>query len=179
MSWCAKLGCLLITALLLQGCGFQPVYGEVQDDHIEVGSYLASTEVRAKGGSDLVNQLKMGIEDRINPKAQESLYGPSFQLEITLRTPRTPLGIGRSGAISRYDITLDSRYRLIDLDTKQELTKGVIQRRVSYFNADEKFAAYSAEQDAIRRGVKELAEDYKMRLASYYAQYYKLSTVAE
>lgn len=179
MSLYARILALLIASLLLQNCGFQPIYGAVEDDDIEVGTYLASTEVKALGGNSLANDLKIAIEDRINPKAQESLYGRSFQLEVTIRTPRTPLGIGRSGAISRYDITLDSRYRLVDLDTKEELTRGVMQRRVSYFNADEKFAAYTAEQDAIRRGVRELSEDYKMRLSSYFAQYYKLSTVAD
>lgn len=178
MSWLNKIVALL-ALFWFSACGFQPIYGKVEDKHIETGTYLASTTVEATGGSDLDLQLKNIIEDRINPKAESSLYGKSFLLEIQVTAPRTPLGIDRSGSISRYDITLRSTYVLYDAETREVLDKGVLTRRASYVNADEKFAAYSAEQDAIVRGIKELAEDYKMRLASFFAEHYKLSVVAD
>ncbi|MBM3617581.1 MAG: hypothetical protein FJX23_03450 [Alphaproteobacteria bacterium] len=165
--------------LLLPACGFQAIYGKSDDTNIEIGTYLASTTVNTRGSGELGNRLKIAVEDRLNPTAAASLYGKAFNLEIRVTAPRTPLGIGRSGAISRYDVTLQSSYVLSDAETREVLDKGVITRRVSFFNADEKFASYAAEQDAIDRGINELGEDYKIRLAAYFAEHYKLSIVAD
>lgn len=176
----APRSCVAVALLLfLPACGFQAIYGKSDDTNIEIGTYLASTTVTTRGSGELGNQLKNTIEDRLNPTAATSLYGKAFNLEVRVTAPRTPLGIGRSGAISRYDVTLQSSYVLTDAETREVLDKGVITRRVSFFNADEKFASYAAEKDAIDRGINELGEDYKMRLASYFAEHYKLSVVAD
>lgn len=165
--------------LLLPACGFQAIYGKSDDTSIEIGTYLAATTVSARGSGELGNRLKIAVEDRLNPTASSSLYGKAFNLEIRVAAPRTPLGIGRTGEISRYDVTLQSHYVLTDGETREVLDKGIISRRVSFFNADEKFASYVAEQDAIERGINELGEDYKVRLAAYFAEHYKLSIVAD
>lgn len=170
---------VMLLALSLPGCGFQAVYGDPTDTDIEIGTYLASTSVVARGSGELGNRLKNNIEDRINPTSEKSLYGRSFILEVAIEAPRTPLGIGRTGTISRYDIMLNSRYTLLDAETRKVLDSGVLRRRASFFNAAEKYASYTAEQDAIDRGIKELGEDYKMRLAAFFAEEYKLSKVAD
>lgn len=179
MSWLSKPFIGLVLLFALSACGFQAIYGQSDDTSIEIGTYLASTTVSASASGELGHRLQISIEDRLNPTASKSLYGKAFNLEVRVSAPRIPVGIDRTGEISRYDVTLQSQYVLTDAETMDVLDKGMITRRVSFFNTDEKFASYAAEQDAVDRGIKELGEDYKVRLAAFFAEHYKLSIVAD
>lgn len=171
MMRAALLALLLLT---LSACGFQPLYGKVDDRDIEVGTYLASIKVDGIPGLS-GQQLQMALEDRLNPNAKPSLYGKAFRLSVSLKVRRNPVIVEQDGSIPRYNLNLASSYRLIDENSQEVLDTGVARRVVSFNQADEKFAAYVAEKDALERGLSEMAEDYRMRLAAYFAQHYKLS----
>lgn len=165
----------LLLMFCLSACGFTPLYGEAGDYDIEVGTYLAATELQAASGSGIMGQqLKNALEDSFNPNSASSLYNNAFRLEFDLNQSRSAGVIEQDGAILRYNIVLSSTYRLIDLETREVLSRGTIRRTASYFNAPEKFASYIAEKDAVQRVLHEMSEDYKMRLSSYFAKEYKL-----
>jgi hypothetical protein len=161
--------------LLLTGCGFQPLHGDSSDYDIEIGTYLTSTKLKVANSSGMAGQqLLNAIEDRFNPDSAPSLYNDAFLLEFDLTERREAGVIEQDGSISRFNIRLLSKYRLIDLDTREVLDKGTITRTASYFNAPEKFSAYIAEKDAVQRALIEMSADYKLRLSAYFAREYKL-----
>lgn len=162
-----------VMVLVLAGCGFQPLYGSNSDRDIEVSTYLSSIRFSQRSGA-LGQRLQNALEDSFNPDASSSLYGKSFRMEFSLESRRDAVVIEQDGAIARFNILLSSPYRLIDDETGEVLDKGTIRRTASFYNAPEKFAAYTAEKDAVERALKELAEDYRLRIAAYFAQHYKL-----
>lgn len=166
---------LLLCLMVLAGCGFKPLHGDAADLDIEVGTYLASTKIEAVAGRDMLGQqLENAIEDRFNPNGRSSLYNTAFRLEFSLREQRQAAIIQQTGAIGRYNVILQSDYKLIDAETREVLDSGTIRRTASFFNAPEKYAAYIAEKEAVQRALLEMSEDYKMRIASYFARDYKL-----
>lgn len=163
----------IIALVALAACGFQPVYGTNSDRDIEVSTYLSSIRFVQRSGM-LGQQLQNALEDGFNPDASSSLYGKSFRLEFNIATRRDAVVIEQNGVIARYNILLISAYRLIDDETGELLDNGTLRRTASFYNAPEKFAAYTAERDAVQRALGELAEDYRLRVAAYFAQHYKL-----
>lgn len=163
----------IVALLVLTACGFQPVYGTNSDYNIEVSSYLSSVRFSQRSGPQ-GQQLQNALEDRFNPDASASLYGKSFVMEFSLNSRRDAVVIEQDGSIARYNILLISQYRLLDEETGELLDEGTIRRTASFYNAPEKFAAYVAEKDAVQRALVELAEDYRLRIAAYFAQHYKL-----
>lgn len=166
---------LLCLFPLLLACGFTPLHGKTDDLDIEIGTYLASTELRHRGGSEMLGQqLYNAIEDRFNPSSASSLYGKAFRLEFSVAEERNSGVVEQDGSISRFNIDIRSEYRLIDLETNAVLDSGHVRRTASFFNAPEKYASYIAEKDAVQRALIEMSEDYKLRLASFFAREYKL-----
>lgn len=165
----------LIALFSLSGCGFKPMYGAVDDYDIEVGTYLASTEIQAGTASDMLGQqLRNALEDRFNPDSSISLYDKAFRLEVSLRQQRQAAVMQQTGNIGRFNVLLISNYRLVDTETREVLDSGEIRRTASYFNSPERFASYIAEKDAVQRALLEMSEDYRMRLAAFFAREYKL-----
>jgi len=160
--------------LSLAACGFQPMYGETQDRDIEAGTYLASVAVQPISGT-LGQRLQIALEDRLDPTSSASLYGKAFALEVNVRSKREPVVVEPDGSIPRYNINLVSKVRLLDSKTGDVLHKGTVQRTASFNVADEKYAAFVAERDAVQRALVEISEDYVVSLAAYFAQNYKLS----
>lgn len=164
---------LSLILILVAGCGFQPVYGTVGDRNIEVSTYLASVRLKQKSGA-MGQQLQNQLEDLFSPNSADSLYGEAFRLEFDVDSKRDAVVIEQDGSIARFNILLTSHYKLIDAETGELLDKGTVRRTASFFNAPEKFSAYIAERDAMARALREMAEDYKMRMTAYFAREYKL-----
>lgn len=176
MSWLNKTLAFFVLSgfvWMTGGCGFQPVYGSLKDDSIEVSTYLAAVDVAVIPGAT-GQQFRNALQDRLNPAAGKSVYGRAFRLEVALRIKRDPIVIEKDGSIGRYNINLSSNYRLLDSETLELLTSGKINRIASFSDTDEKFAAYIAEKDAMERAILELSEDYRLRLAAYFAGNYTL-----
>src|SRR5690606_30430679 len=157
------------------GCGFTPVYGTNDDYDIEIGTYLASIKVEHHRVSGVLGQqLENALEDRLNPTSKDSLYGTAFRLQFTVVPRQDAAIIEQTGVIQRFNIVLTSNYKLVDAYTGEVLDSGTVRRTASFFNAPEKYAAYVAEKDAVQRALVEMSEDYRLRLASYFAREYKL-----
>lgn len=154
---------LLLTALLaLAACGFKPVHG--QDYRTEQDSSLSSVQV-VVDNTRLGQLLKAEIQDGVNPSREraEKLY----TLRITLTQRDIYLFINPDGTAGRGDVRFISAYRLTrNLDSKVIKT-GHLNRTASYnISETADYATYVSEEDAKKRGIVELGNDYKLRLAN-------------
>ncbi len=152
----------LAMVLVLSACGFQPLQGK----EYRQSNALNLSMVTVDTASDHINQLlKAEIEDQVNPNYQhaEKLY----RLTIVVTEVDVALFINPDGTSSRGDLQYNSTYTLTRILDGKVVTKGAIQRVSSYNtsqNAD--YASFVSQQDARTRGILELAQDYKMRLAN-------------
>ncbi|MFZ4541651.1 MAG: hypothetical protein ACOYNL_07570 [Rickettsiales bacterium] len=160
--------------MLLASCGFQALHGKKFRHSLTVDLSAVSVVV---AGSGLLSTntmvlparyselLKAEIEDQVNPTSivSEKLY----RLDITYTENNMSLFVKPDGTASRGDLVCDSSYRITRIRDNRMVAKGALQRTSSYNssqNAD--YASYVSIEDARKRGIRELAEDYKLRLAS-------------
>ena len=158
---------VLFIPLLAAACGFSPMYGAktAEPGAKQVAGVAIDSEVVGRPGQ----LFKADLEDKLNPGGSVPAQ-PEYRLKVTLTSSAGAIGVARDGTISRYNVYLDSTYKLYDARGK-ELTQGSLRHVGSYNNlANRYFSTYVSEQDAIKRGITELAELYKQRLSPYLSQ---------
>lgn len=147
---------------LLAACGFQPLHGKAFRESNAVNTAMVSVETDA---THLGQLLKAEIEDQVNPNYQPA--SKPYRLKIVTTEVDVALFINPDGTSSRGDLQFNSNYTLLRVNDGKIITKGSIQRVSSYNtsqNAD--YASFVSQQDARTRGILELAQDYKLRIAN-------------
>jgi LPS-assembly lipoprotein len=163
MSWQSKL-LLVLMAGLLSGCGFKPLYAKKAP--ADVSKVFAGVKIESIPGRS--GQLfKAELEDQLNPRG-DIPSKPAFRLSVNFTYKVIPIGVARDGTVSRYNVYLRSHYILYRIADDLPVTSGDIGFVNSYGNlTNAYFSTYISEQDAIKRGIIELSQLYRQRLATY------------
>jgi LPS-assembly lipoprotein len=158
------LAVLALLPLLAAGCGFQPLYGQNAAGS-SVDDQLAAVRIqplKERNGQILHNLLR----DRLNPYGQPA--EPRYSLSISVSQVSEETGIRRDETASRAVLTLYASYSLVDAQG-QVLTQGLARSSSAYNILDTSYASSVSRQDAQERALTELAEDLKLRLASFFS----------
>jgi len=153
---------LLFTLLTLTACSLQPVHGRAVREAMAVDLSAVSIETESTRYAQL---LKAEIQDQVNPGVGRS--PAQYRLKITFNANDIPLFINPDGTSSRGDLNYQTSYILTRLRDGVAIGRGTLNRIGSYNtsqNAD--FASYVSQEDARKRIILELAQDYKLRLIS-------------
>lgn len=178
MWWLRRYAPLVIALPLLLSCGFEPIYANRSVQTIDTLDLLAAVTVETPNGR-LGELLKANIEDHFNPMARH--VPQAYRLKAKIQMGSEPFVIEQDGTASRYTITLTSPYELVHMTTNEVMDKGIIRREVSYnVSEDDDYSTFITRNDMIKRGIIELAEDYKMRIgarmmkvSNYYRKQYE------
>lgn len=158
---------LTLALLVCSGCGFTPLYGARDSAGIPVGARqvqsIALDPIPGRGGQILRNAL----EDALHLGGREE--AAHYRLNVTFEIKKIPVIIQDDASISRYNMLLVSRYRLMRAADEAVIDSGEIKRMGSYNVSDADFSSYTAEQDTIKRNILELAEEYRLRLSALLA----------
>jgi LPS-assembly lipoprotein len=154
---------LLLAALLaLAACGFQPVHSK---------SYRAQQAIDLSAVSVRVDNTRLGqllkaeIEQGTNPDYTRD--SRVYTLAITLTERDIYLFVNPDGTAGRGDVEFRSEYRLLRNSDQKVLQTGTISRVSSYnISNSADYATYVSEEDARKRGIIELGQDYKLRLSN-------------
>ncbi|MEI7669637.1 MAG: LPS assembly lipoprotein LptE [Pseudomonadota bacterium] len=162
--WLVASFCLLLQS----SCGFQPIYGENSafSGKTPLAGNLLIENVKGREGQI----LKIALEDKINPE-RLAIVNPEYILKLNLTKNLIPAVVKSDGTIQRYDIQFSSDFNLIQKSDGKVILTGKVTRTGSYnVAANANFATYQAEQDATSRTLNEIAEDYVLRIAGYFAK---------
>ncbi|GAO40098.1 hypothetical protein SCH01S_42_01420 [Sphingomonas changbaiensis NBRC 104936] len=151
----------LALALLLPGCGLQPLYSGGSGG--DVAQALAGVEVApipGKNGWLVANALK----DRIAaiPGAK-----PRYQLSVELDDKIEGFGIRRDDAITRERRTLRARYQLKDAANGTVLVDATAGSDAGIDVVQSEYATIAAENTALERLAGEVADQIVARIALY------------
>ena len=162
-----KLPILLFALVALSACGFEPLHGRSYQERTITGE-LAAIKVDTPSGI-LGELLRAEIEDGVNPEYQN--VQPRYRLQVELTEQDVPLFINIDGTANRGEIRYLSNYTLVRLSDNTILNQGKISR-VSSYNSSQTadYAAFVSKEDAKKRAILELAQDYKLRLANLSAR---------
>jgi hypothetical protein len=163
--WLAVCGlCFLASA-----CGFEPMYG-AKNSAPSAAKPLAGVQVETAAQERFQRQqLQIQLEDKLNPSGA-AVTQPAFRLFADVVVTTAGLGVSRDGTVTRYNVVLTSKYQLYRSGETKPVASGTLRHVSSYNNLpNQYYSAYVSEQDAIRRGIAELAELYHQRLSSILA----------
>jgi LPS-assembly lipoprotein len=154
----------LAAALALSGCGLRPLYqgggaGPVVQS-------LRSVEVGPIGGR-AGWLVRTALVDRL--RRQEG-RAPRYRLEVELDDRITGFGIRSDDAITRERRTLRARYRLVDASLGTVLVDATAGSDAGIDVVSSDYATVAAEQTALERLSRDIADQIVSRLALYVAR---------
>lgn len=162
MSLFKKCNLLLLT-LYISGCGFTPLHEYKESSNSTNLSFVSIVTSKNREGA----WLQIALEDAFNPN---NLSSPKkYLLEPQIHAESLPVIIESNGKIQRYRIKLSSSYVLKDLNTSQPIKKGNLSHLVSYTISNSDYSTFVAPNDAIKKGINELAREYEELLGMYFA----------
>lgn len=179
---------LLAAAPLLAACGWKPMYGNASttpSGNGTVDANLAAISVkepiwernaapfgdqasagRAKYDARTGQILHNALRDGFNPYGQPST--PAYNLTIELSEKITATVTADSGDARREDLLLSANYLLVDSKGK-ELLHEKARSILAYTILREPYQDLIARNDARDRAARQLAEQIKLRVSSYFA----------
>lgn len=150
--------------LALAGCGLRPLYQGGGSG--PVAQSLRSIEVGPIGGR-AGWLVRTALVDRL--QAPEG-NAPRYRLEVELDDQITGFGIRSDDAVTRERRTLRARYRLVDASLGTILVDATAGSDAGIDVVSSEYATVAAEQTALERLSRELADQIVSRLALYAAR---------
>jgi LPS-assembly lipoprotein len=152
---------LLPLTLLLTGCGLQPLYSGGASGPV-AQTLRTVTVAPIEGRSGWL--VRTALEDRLGtPQAGAA----SYRLEVLLDDDITGFGIRSDDAVTRERRTLRARYRLIDAAKGTVLLDATAGSDAGIDVVGSEYATVAAEQTALERLSKEVADQIVTRIALY------------
>ncbi|SMX46350.1 LPS assembly lipoprotein LptE [Actibacterium lipolyticum] len=144
----------MLAALPLAGCGFTPVYGTGGAADGLTGRILVAAP-KNRVGYELAGRL----EERLG-----RTQTPDFKLSYAIKTSAQGVTITSSQSTTRYNLSGDVSYTLVDQATGALLTSGAVNSFTGYSAAGTTVATSAAETDAYNRLMIILADQIVARL---------------
>ena len=152
-------GVVVLFCLMLAGCGFRPLYGDVRLSPKLAAIFVDPIEEPA--GFELRNSLI----DLLRSDGEQA--GKAYRLAITLTDTNQGVALQNDATITRYNDTVTANYVLTDAKG-EELRRGSLTSLSSYNVAQSPYATQVARQDADKRAAQDLAERLSLELEVYF-----------
>lgn len=156
---------VLSSAILLQGCGYQPLYA-TRADGTSVSQQLA--EVGVEQQSTRVGQL---VRNEIVKSTRPAGTGAPdrYFLKFVTRSSAQTLVDTSDTVHRRLAYNLSVNFQLIDSATSKPVFSGSAFSRVPYDRLNASFANVQARTNAEEQAARQIGEEIKTRLAAYLA----------
>ena len=157
---------LIPLLFLLTACGFQPLHGRDYRDNqnINLAAIIISVDTTRNG-----QMLEAEIKDAINPDYAQ--HDKLYTLSIKITQTEQHLFINPDGTSGRSDIPTASSYKLTRISDGKQVDSGSITRISSYnVSGTADYSSYIAMEDAKKRSIREIAQNYKLHLANILAR---------
>ena len=154
----------VILAFFVASCGFTPLYG-TQNNDVNITSSLQSVRINpleGRLGQLITNEL---IEDLYQTSGEQNT---KYELFLDVSEEVNVYGFNQDRSTTRESYAQTINYRLVDIDTQEEVTSGVAIARTSYDVVQSDFSNFSAKQDAVERMVDEISQNITRKLAVFF-----------
>ncbi len=163
-----------VASVALSACGFTPLYGDrstaASPDVVDALATVAIRPLPNREGLKLHRALREGLQPRGVTRAV-------YDLEVVLATRVEELGIRPDATSSRANLILLATFKLNE--SGAPIYGDRVQSIVSYNILDDQFATVAAQADAENRGIRQISEEIKTRLAVYFHEHAKVASAAK
>jgi LPS-assembly lipoprotein len=151
---------LLLSLTLLQGCGYQPLYG-ANTPAAQQLPVVQINNIPDRAGQQLRNRLI----DRFYQDGRPA--SPEYTLDISLVPNVYKLGIALDDSATRAELSLQANYTLRNMQGAAVLSGATTS--VTNFNIlRSQYATLIGEQDAYDRGIAQVSEDITRRISLFF-----------
>ncbi len=162
---CYRALVLGLCALIVAGCGFQPLYGGGRNS--EAATEFAA--IRIEPISDRIGQqLHNHLLDLLNPRGRA--VDTKYVLLVELMGSTQGLAIAKSELATRTNYRLNATFQLVTTSNNEVVLGSSPIVVSSYDILTSNFATLMAEKDAKTRAVRELSQIIRTQLAVYFVQ---------
>ncbi len=163
--WSCKALALGLCAVLVAGCGFQPLYGDGRKS--EAATELATIRIEPIA-ERIGQQLHNHLLDLLTPSGRPA--HARYVLNIVVNGSTKGLAIAKSELATRSNYRLVANYSLFEGDNKKLIFKGSRNVVSSYNVLTSNFGTLMAEKDAKARAVEEIGQIIRTQLAVFFVQ---------
>jgi len=153
--------------MLVTACGFQPLYAnrENSDGTVATTDALLAT-VKIETIADREGQILHNLLlDRLNPGKHNATKQYSLSTKISIS--KSGLGVRSDDTTTRSKLSVTANFTLKSATTSHEFT---ITQVSGYSKTESEYSTLVAEQDAVDRNLREMANDAKIRISLYLEQ---------
>ncbi|UCH75438.1 MAG: hypothetical protein JSU82_06265 [Rhodospirillales bacterium] len=154
---------LMVVALIVAGCGFEPLYGGKQGGAPH--GQLASVKVQTIPGR-VGQQVHNYLLDRINSAGRPAV--PLYLLAVDLDVQQVSLSIEQDETATRAKVVFLANFELQDIATGDVLLSRLARSTNTYNIVDSAVQTRSAEQDAIDRAARQVSDEISLILSLYF-----------
>jgi len=154
---------VLLTCLIISGCGFNPIYGNRGQASTNYEfSYVAVASIKNRIGQKLRNNLLHQL--RVSGQLREKKYNLIVELEESTQS----LAVRKSAFATRANLKVTAKYRLESSRSSKPLLQTSEHATVSYNIYNSEFATLVARRNAHDRAIRSLGTDIIIRLAIFF-----------
>ena len=152
---------------MLAGCGFRPLHGGSSPGSLDGATYdmagIVIASIADRSGQQLQNQLL----DLLTPRGRP--LRPLYTLHVGLTEGVQRLAVRKSEFATRANLSATATFSLVDRKDGATLMHGRSLSVTSFDVLSSEFGTLTAEKDARRRAVIDVAQDIRNRIAVYFA----------
>ncbi|MEQ9640680.1 MAG: LPS assembly lipoprotein LptE [Alphaproteobacteria bacterium] len=148
----------------MAGCGFEPLHGRGAPGQASTSGRLAQVQIPAIG--DRVGQLvRNRLLDYFEPPAGN--VPAVYRLDVDVTERKEGLAIQDDQTVTRYNLRLNAKYRLVRIRTGAVLLNGATNTISAYNVIRSDYANLIAERDARARAAQEIGDAVGLRVAVF------------
>ena len=152
-------------ALLLSGCGYRPVYGDLGAVSSD-GARTQLANVKISGVADRRGQLLRNyLVDRMNPRGEPA--APRYVLAVTTTEATRVTDSRPDGTATRADVLLAARYTLRDATSDLIVFTDRSEAVATYNLLTARFGSVVSEDEARRRAAEQVADQISLQVAMF------------
>lgn len=152
------LAALLGSAVLISGCGFQPMYASGADV-----AAMRGVDIDIPGRDREDQLLAEALRDRFGPPGGASRYRLAAEPDVSI----AGLGVGADDIATRFALIMVVRFTLHDLASGDIVLQDYVRAEASYDVPIQPYAAESARRDAEERAARDAAERISVQVARH------------
>lgn len=156
---------LLVSALILAACDFQPIYGTHSESGqtIDMMNQVAIDSISDRNGQMLRNDLIDRMYSKGRPKK------PLYHLRVSINASLQDLGIQANATSTRSLLDMTVNYNLMDTHEKTVLS-GTAHSITSFNKLSDQYGSLISDESAYERTLKEASEQIVNRLSLYFSE---------
>lgn len=154
----------LVLAAGLAACGFEPLYGSAGTGGVGHATEVLLSQVEIETISNREGQILHNyLLDRLNPRGRPKK--PDYFLTASLKTSTRSYGVKRDDTSTRASLTVQANFKLHSKSGKE--IEFSIRRIAGYSKTQSEYVTLVAERDAMKRNLREIANDVRLRVGTY------------